>query len=205
MGNILQSIEDAIFTRPPTKQFLVLGLDGAGKSTILYQLNSKTVINSPTIGFNTEMVTFQNYNVVAFDINIHRPKFFHLFCKHHFDNAKGTKNSKYKTLYYFEGLIFVLDKTDISENWKNASDALDQILAEDSLKGAPLLILLNKVDLMKSSLVEEAIIKLNMEEIGKERPLKILESCAYNMSGVLEGIEWIINLDNKNKEFLSIF
>ena len=94
MGNILQSIEDAIFTRPPTKQFLVLGLDGAGKSTILYQLNSKTVINSPTIGFNTEMVTFQNYNVVAFDINIHRPHFFRLLCKHHFDNAKGTKNLK---------------------------------------------------------------------------------------------------------------
>ena len=99
----------------------------------------------------------------------------------------------------------MLDSTDLSENWTKASDALHRILAEDPLKRAPLLILLNKIDLMKSSLVDEAKLRFNMEEIGKERPLKILESCAYNMSGVLEGIEWIINIDIKDKEFQSIF
>ena len=93
MGNILQSIEDAIFKRPPTKQFLVLGFDGAGKTTILYQLNSKAIIYSPTIGFNTEMVTFQNFNFLSWDI-LYNPKFFHLLCKYYYENTKGSKNSK---------------------------------------------------------------------------------------------------------------
>lgn len=102
-------------------------------------------------------------------------------------------------------MIFVLDSTDLSDHWMDASDALNKILAYDYLKGVPLLILLNKADLIKTSLIDEAKIRLNIEDIEKERKCKVLDSCAYTMSGVLEGIEWIINFDYKDKEFDSFF
>ena len=105
----------------------------------------------------------------------------------------------------FLGVIFVLDSTDLAENWKNANNALCKILSENSLKGVPLLILLNKADLMKSSLLDGVKIGFNMEEIGNGRKWKIMESCALDMIGVLEGIEWIFNIDHQDKMFKTFF
>lgn len=93
----------------------------------------------------------------------------------------------------------------MTENWINSKNALYNILSENSLKGVPLLILLNKADLMKSSLVDETKLRFNMDEIGKEKKWKIMESCALDMSGVLEGIEWIFNIDHQDKMFQTFF
>ena len=42
-------------------RILILGLDGAGKTTILYRLQVGEVITTiPTIGFNVETVTYKN-------------------------------------------------------------------------------------------------------------------------------------------------
>ena len=40
---------------------LMLGLDGAGKTTILYKLKlGELVVNIPTIGFNVEEIEYNN-------------------------------------------------------------------------------------------------------------------------------------------------
>ncbi|KAB0398877.1 hypothetical protein E2I00_007744 [Balaenoptera physalus] len=42
-------------------RILILGLDGAGKTTILYRLQVGEVVTTiPTIGFNVETVTYKN-------------------------------------------------------------------------------------------------------------------------------------------------
>ena len=47
----------------------MLGLDGAGKTTILYKLKVGEVVNSvPTIGFNMETVEFKNIRFSVWDI-----------------------------------------------------------------------------------------------------------------------------------------
>ena len=47
----------------------MLGLDAAGKTTILYRMKLGEVVTTiPTIGFNVETVNFKNINMVVWDV-----------------------------------------------------------------------------------------------------------------------------------------
>lgn len=51
------------------RRILILGLDGAGKTTILYRLQvSEVVTTIPTIGFNVETVQFKNLKFQVWDL-----------------------------------------------------------------------------------------------------------------------------------------
>ncbi|PWA96860.1 hypothetical protein CTI12_AA035270 (chloroplast) [Artemisia annua] len=55
----------------PNKEIRIamVGLDGAGKTTILYKLKlGKVVSTIPTIGFNIETVEYKNISFVVWDI-----------------------------------------------------------------------------------------------------------------------------------------
>ena len=50
-------------------RILMVGLDGAGKTTILYQLKLGEVLSTiPTIGFNVETVQYKNIHFTVWDI-----------------------------------------------------------------------------------------------------------------------------------------
>nr|GEV83534.1 ADP-ribosylation factor 1-like [Tanacetum cinerariifolium] len=57
---------------PPKKEacIVILGLDGAGKTTILYKLSEpgKVVPSYPTIGLNVESFEYKNINFTAWDL-----------------------------------------------------------------------------------------------------------------------------------------
>ena len=56
MGGIFSSLIDRIFPKIPSR-ILMVGLDNAGKTTILYKLKLGEVVTTlPTIGFNVESV-----------------------------------------------------------------------------------------------------------------------------------------------------
>ena len=51
------------------RRILMLGLDGGGKSTILYKLKMGETLNQvPTIGFNVEKVQHKNISFTVWDI-----------------------------------------------------------------------------------------------------------------------------------------
>ena len=83
-----------------TKNFKItmLGLDGAGKTTILYKMKlGEIVATIPTIGFNMETVKHDN---VTFDV---------------WDIGGGTDKSRSLWSHYFantDGLVYVLDSND---------------------------------------------------------------------------------------------
>ena len=61
-------------------RILMLGLDAAGKTTILYKLKLDQSVNTiPTVGFNVETVTYKN---VKFNVWVRR--LYLLFSKSHF-------------------------------------------------------------------------------------------------------------------------
>jgi small GTP-binding protein len=68
MGLILSMFSEKLFG-PQTARIAMLGLDAAGKTTVLYKLKlNETVTTIPTIGFNVEEVTFHNLTMTVWDI-----------------------------------------------------------------------------------------------------------------------------------------
>ena len=130
MGLLYSKIWRSLFSKKEMR-ILLLGLDAAGKTTILYQLKlGETVSTIPTIGFNVETVERKNINFTMWDVggqdNIR------LLWRHYYANAQG--------------LIFVVDSSD-EERIDNAREELQYMMAEDELKDTVLLVLANKQDL----------------------------------------------------------
>jgi len=68
MGLAFSSLFDKWFGKKEMR-ILMLGLDAAGKTTILYKLKLGEVVSSvPTIGFNVETVEYKNIKFTVWDV-----------------------------------------------------------------------------------------------------------------------------------------
>merc|ERR1719363_23647 len=112
-------------------RILMVGLDAAGKTTILYKLHLGEVVTTiPTIGFNVETVEYKNINFTVWDVG-GQDKIRKLW-RHYYTNTQG--------------LIFVVDSND-RERMDAARDELHRMLNEDELRDSVLLVFANKQDL----------------------------------------------------------
>ena len=72
MGNLINKMLDSssnAFGSNSPLRILMLGLDAAGKTTILYKLKlGESLTSVPTIGFNVEEVKYKNLNFLIWDI-----------------------------------------------------------------------------------------------------------------------------------------
>ena len=157
-------------------RLLILGLDGAGKTTILYKLKMGEVVTTiPTIGFNVETLEYKNVSFTVWDVGGQgkiRPLW-----RHYYQNTHG--------------LIFVLDSSD-DGRYNEAKDELMTILEEDELKNAPLLIYANKQDLMLRSDMNKELITENFGlNALKNRSWFIQTSSALTGDGLYEGLQWL--------------
>ena len=163
-------------------RILMLGLDAAGKTTILFKLKLGEVVESiPTIGFNVETVKFKNCKFNVWDVGGQdkiRPMW-----KHYYQNA--------------EGLIFVVDSSDIKRVDK-AKDELHRMLKEEELKDTVLLVMANKQDIGVMD-VKEVIDRMDLTSI-KGRPWHCQGTSALSGQGLTEGLTWLHKkLLNKTK------
>ena len=68
MGILFSQVMEKLFGTIQSRISMV-GLDAAGKTTILYKLRlGENVCTIPTIGFNVEEIVFQNLNMTVWDI-----------------------------------------------------------------------------------------------------------------------------------------
>ncbi len=59
----------SLFSGKQEARILMLGLDAAGKTTILYKLNLGEVVHTiPTIGFNVETVEYKQVSFTVWDV-----------------------------------------------------------------------------------------------------------------------------------------
>ncbi|NWQ79036.1 ARF4 factor, partial [Columbina picui] len=129
--------------------FILVGLDAAGKTTILYKLKLGEIVTTiPTIGFNVETVEYKNICFTVWDVG-GQDKIRPLW-RHYFQNTQG--------------LIFVVDSND-RERIQEAAEELQKMLQEDELRDAVLLLFANKQDLPNAMAISEMTDKLGLQSL----------------------------------------
>ena len=175
MGLTISNLFQSLFGKK-SMRILMVGLDAAGKTTILYKLKLGEIVTTiPTIGFNVETVEYKNISFTVWDVG-GQDKIRPLW-RHYFTNTQG--------------LIFVVDSND-RERIGEARDELQRMLEEDELKDAVLLVFSNKQDLPNSLSVSEVQEKLGLPQL-RSRSWFIQATCATQGSGLYEGLDWLSN------------
>ncbi|KAL9267685.1 ADP-ribosylation factor 3-like protein [Drosera capensis] len=174
MGLAFSRLFSSLFGNKEAR-ILVLGLDNAGKTTILYRLQMGEVVSTiPTIGFNVETVQYNNIKFQVWDL------------------GGQTSIRPYWRCYFpnTQAIIYVVDSSDTEIG--RAKDEFHAILEEDELKGAVVLIFANKQDLpgaLDDAAVTEA---LELHKI-KNRQWSIFKTSAIKGEGLFEGLDWLSN------------
>jgi len=125
-------------------RLLILGLDNAGKTTILKKFNGEDITTiSPTLGFNIKTLEHRGYTLNVWDVG-----------------GQTTIRSYWRN--YFEqtdGLVWVVDSAD-RRRLQQCKDELHKLLDQEKLAGASVLVFANKQDLvgaLSSNDIQEAL------------------------------------------------
>eukprot|EP00919_Chromeraceae_sp_WS-2016_P054727 GHVR01130154.1.p1 GENE.GHVR01130154.1~~GHVR01130154.1.p1 ORF type:complete len:197 (+),score=35.04 GHVR01130154.1:79-591(+) len=156
------------------RRILMVGLDAAGKTTILYKLKLGEVVTTiPTIGFNVETVEYKNISFTVWDVGGQNK--IRALWRHYYQNTQG--------------VIFVVDSND-RERIQDAREELQKMLQEDELREAVLLVFANKQDLPNSMSAADITENLQLHSL-KSRNWYIQSTCATTGDGLYEGLDWL--------------
>jgi ADP-ribosylation factor protein 1 len=165
-----------LFRKSIHSKILMLGLDNAGKTTLLYKLKLHTLVTTiPTLGFNVESVQHKNLNLTIWDVG-------------------GQERIRRLWEYYYHNsnaLIFVVDSADL-ERFDESRNELLGILNHEDMTHKPLLLFANKQDLDEADSTEQITIKFGLGLI-KTRKWYVQGCCAKTGDGIYEGLEWLYN------------
>lgn len=157
-------------------RILMLGLDNAGKTTILKKFNGEDIDTiSPTLGFNIKTLEHRGFKLNVWDVG-------------------GQKSLRSYWRNYFEstdGLIWVVDSAD-RMRLQDCKKELHNLLVEERLAGATLLVFANKQDLQGALSSSDIRKGLNLDEITTHHWL--IQGCsAVTGENLLEGIDWVVD------------
>lgn len=192
---------------------LLLGLDNAGKTTLLEQIkalysshvhpNLRTV---PTVGQNVSTVDLPDLYLKIWDVGGQH-------------SLRGLWQSYYSSCH---AIVFVIDSTDVgdadiermSKSARNDDEVgrltecklvLEEVLQNEDTEGVPILVLANKQD--REDCVEVVSIKEGLvrrvfegEKGGSVRDSRVLPLSALTGTGVKEAVEWLCSRIKWNKD-----
>lgn len=169
------------FSASPRRQVVFVGLDAAGKSTMLQTMKQRQggriTTQCPTLGFEVETLELSG-----------SAKFMTI---HAWDVGGRHKLRVLLRLIYkdADAIIFVLDSSD-REMFESARAELMDVLGEEDLAGKPLLVFANKRDLPGAVPMAEVIDKLGLHDL-RSRKWFIQECVATEGQGLWEGLDWM--------------
>ncbi|XP_044160667.1 ADP-ribosylation factor-like protein 4C [Bufo gargarizans] len=186
MGNISSNISSF-----QSLHIVMLGLDSAGKTTVLYRLKFNEFVNTvPTIGFNTERIRLSNGAAKG------------ISC--HFWDVGGQEKLRPLWKSYSrctDGIIYVVDSVD-SDRLEEAKTELHKVTKFAENQGTPLLVIANKQDLPKSLAVAEIERQLALQELSPSTPYHIQPACAIIGEGLTEGMDKLYEMILKRRKTL---
>ncbi|XP_067661945.1 ADP-ribosylation factor-like protein 3 [Haliotis asinina] len=161
-------------------RILLLGLDNAGKTTLLKKLASEDVSHiTPTQGFNIKSVQSAGFKLNVWDIGGQRK--IRPYWKNYFDNT--------------DVLLYVIDSSD-KKRFEETSEELKELLEEEKLCGVPLVVFANKQDLLTAASASEIADGMGLQSI-RDRKWQIQACSAVTGEGVTDGMQWVMKMVKK--------
>ncbi|NWR13853.1 ARL1 protein, partial [Emberiza fucata] len=172
VGGFFSTIFSSLFgTRE--MRILILGLDGAGKTTILYRLQVGEVVTTiPTIGFNVETVTYKNLKFQVWDLGG--------------QTSISFKKPILRRMFSSNGIQFV--KPVMRYRLEKTSQCF-HLYSEEELKKAILVVFANKQDMEQAMTPTEMANALGLPAL-KDRKWQIFKTSATKGTGLDEAMEW---------------
>ena len=173
MGFIFSKILD-FFSRSRNKfKIIILGIQNAGKTTILYRLSiGQLVKTTPTIGSNVEEISYNNVKLQAWDLG-------------------GQESSRSVWDIYFtntDAIIYVIDTND--ETYDDSKEQFYKLLKNETLRNVVILIYANKQDLPGAKNVGDIIKIYGLDNI-KDHIWHIQPCSAQTGEGLITGMKWL--------------
>lgn len=168
---------------------VVIGLDSAGKTSLLYRLKLKEFVKTiPTKGFNTEKVrvavgTSRSISFQVWDVG-GQEKLRPLW-----------KSYTRRT----DGMVFVVDSTEL-ERMEEARVELHKITRTSENQGIPVLVLANKQDLASALSVSEVEKLLSLHELSMYTLHHVQGCSAVDGRGLQPGLEKLHEMILKRKK-----
>ncbi|KAI1714928.1 ADP-ribosylation factor family domain-containing protein [Ditylenchus destructor] len=161
-----------------------LGLDGAGKTTVVKALQGEDFATvHPTVGFSRAEFMIKKHKIVAYDL------------------GGGERIREIWPTYYAEvyGVVYVVDSAAISRLAEN-KEIVDSFADRPELVGKPMLFLLNKKDLPEPIDEMQFSDRFELHNLAKNNKtdIRVEGICAVKGSGkdidavITEGLEWLI-------------
>ena len=178
MGNACSCGDDEF-----TPRILMLGMKGAGKTTILHYLKDDEQIKIFNVqDFNTQTIEWEDYEICVWDLGV---------------------GEKHRNLWrhYFSGsvlLIFVVDASDRSM-FKTCKTEFHKIAQMTELKNCPLCVLLNKDDIEGAASNNEVERDLDIGGL-KLLNYQLFRCSAIKGKGIDEAMEWVQKVLEENEK-----
>ncbi|KAJ2767335.1 ADP-ribosylation factor-like protein 2 [Coemansia nantahalensis] len=171
----LLSIIRKLRTKEKEIRILVLGLDNAGKTTIMKRLTGESIDSvSPTLGFNITTLECDSYKVNFWDVGGQRT--IRPYWRNYFEQT--------------EGIIWVVDSADRRRMGDCAAE-LAALLKEDKLAGASLLVFANKQDIAGAMSDDDIKGALGLDALTTHH-WAIRPCSAVTGANLMDGLQWIV-------------
>ncbi|NWH66540.1 ARL14 protein, partial [Geococcyx californianus] len=172
---------------------VMLGLDSAGKSTLLYKFKCNEVfLTTPTIGFNVDMIeTRKDFTLTFWDVG-GQQKMRQVWC-----NFLENANS----------LLYVVDSSD-KRRLEESKKEFALVLKNEFIKNVPVIVLANKQDLPGALNAEEITRRFNMKKYCSDRNWYVQPCCALTGEGLSEALHTLtmfVKNYSQSKETSTIF
>ena len=174
MGFLLSKIIEFFTKSRNNFKIIILGMQNAGKTTILYRLSlGQLVKTTPTIGSNVEELTHNNVKFQAWDLG-----------------GQESTRSVWDVYYMStDAVVYVIDSQD-DENFEESKAQFHKVISHPNLKNTIILIFANKQDLPGAKDVNKLIEDYEFDKI-KNHIWKIQSCSALKGEGLISGIKWL--------------